>query len=454
MVAYLLVMIPFAMIMIIAYILIASDKINKTLVAIGGAAVTMIVAYIYLFAGTEIFTEQEVLTELIDWGAIIIILSLLVIVEVSRTSGILNFLTVKIIKLTKGDTTKILIYTNVLVYIFSAFLGDESAFLIVGSITLVLVRNLKLDPMPFLLTEVISSNAASCATVTSSLTNIIITSSYSFAHEYWLSYDRFLIIAFPFSLIIFVTNLLIGRWLVRNRFVCLGECITESELELILGLSEYEVVKDTSLVTKFLIFFAGLVIGFLVAGVVGIPFFLVALIGAIVFIIFSGEYVNIDKIIKRLDWSTIIFFFGIFIVVGGVASVGLLTLIGETLGNVAGGNKALIWASLIITGGIIAAFVDSVSVALMLLYIIPSVVASAGITNPASVIWSVILAVNVGDILSPLGGVNSVLIFLMFKREKIKFSFLDFMRVGGILSALNFTLVFLYILLISNILGW
>ncbi|WP_287585418.1 SLC13 family permease [Candidatus Borrarchaeum sp.] len=447
-------MIPFTVIMIIAYILIASDKINKTLVAIGGAAVTMTVAYIYFFAGTEIFTEKEVLTELVDWGAIIIILSLLVIVEVSKSSGILNYLTVTIIKLTKGDTEKILFYTNALVFILSAFLGDESAFLIVGGITLVLVKNMKLDPMPFLLTEVVSSNAASCASITSSLTNIIIASNFSFAPEYYLSYDRFLLIAFPFSLLIFGINLVIGKHLVRDRFVCVGECITESEIEIILALEAADVVKNTALVKRFFLFFAALIIGFILAGFLGIPFFLIALIGSITLILITGEYSNIDKIIKRIDWSTIIFFFGVFIIVGGVASVGLLNLIGEAIGRLSGGNKILIWLTLIVTSGVIAAFVDSVSIALMLLYIIPSVVASAGITTPASVIWSVILAVNLGDILSPLGGVNSVLIFLMFKREKIKFSFLDFMRVGGILSALNFTLVFLYILFISSILGW
>jgi len=447
-------MIPFTLIMIITYILIASDKINKTLVAIGGAAVTMMVAYIYFFTGTEIFTEQEVLTELVDWGAIIIILSLLVIVEVSKSSGILNYLTVTIIKLTKGDTEKILFYTNALVFILSAFLGDESAFLIVGGITLVLVKNMKLDPMPFLLTEVVSSNAASCASITSSLTNIIIASNFSFAPEYYLSYDRFLLIAFPFSLLIFGLNLVIGKHLVRDRFVCVGECITESEIETILALEATEMVKNTALVKRFFLFFAGLIIGFILAGFLGIPFFLIALIGAIVLILVTGEYSNIDKITKRIDWSTIIFFFGVFIIVGGVASVGLLNLIGEAIGRISGGNKILIWLTLIVISGVVAAFVDSVSIALMLLYIIPSVVASAGITNPASIIWSVILAVNLGDILSPLGGVNSVLIFLMFKREKIKFSFIDFMRVGGILSALNFTLVFLYILLISSILGW
>jgi Na+/H+ antiporter NhaD/arsenite permease-like protein len=441
--------------MIFAYLLIASDKINKTLVAIAGAAATISIAYIYFFfSNIVIFTEEEILTEIVDWGAIIIILSLFVIIEVAKSSGILNFLTVKIIKLTKGDTTKILVYTNLLVFVFSAFLGDESAFLIVGSITLVLVRNLKVDPMPFLLTEVISSNAASCATVTSSLTNIIITSNFAFAPEYYLSYDRFIMIAFPFALLIFGINLLIGRRLVRDRFVCLGECITESEIEIILDLSEYEVVKDSSVVNRFFIFLAGLIIAFVVAGFVGIPFFLVTLIGAICFIIISGEYANIDKIIKRVDWSTIIFFFGIFIIVGGVARVGLLTLIGETLAGLAGGNKVLIWIMLILTGGIIAAFVDSVSIALILLYIIPSVIATAGIANPASIIWSVILAVNIGDIMSPLGGVNSVLIFLMFRREKIKFSFIEFVKIGTQLSAINFTLAFLYILLISSLLGW
>jgi len=308
--------------------------------------------------------------------------------------------------------------------------------------------------MPLLLTEVISSNAASCATVTSSLTNIIITSSFSFAPEYYLSYDRFIMIAFPFALLIFVINLFIGRWLIRDRFVCLGECITESEIEAILSLSEYEVVKDSSVVTRFFIFLAGLVIGFVVAGFVGIPFFLVTLIGAICFVIISGEYRNIDRIIKRIDWSMIIFFFGIFVIVGGVASVGLLTLIGETLAGLAGGNKMLIWIMLLLTGGIIAAYVDSVSIALILLYIIPSVIATTGIANPASIIWSVIFAVNLGDIMSPLGGINSVLVFLMFKREKIKFSFFNFVKIGTQLSIINFTLAFLYLLLISSLLGW
>jgi len=448
-----LVMIPFTIIMIFAYILIASDKVNKTLVAIGGAAITISTAYFfYFFADVLVFTETDILTELVDWGAIIIILSLLVIVEVSRSSGILNFLTVKIIKHTGGDSTKILVYTNVFIYFLAIIVGDASAFLIVGSITLVLVRNLKLEPMPFLVTEFVSANAASCASVTSSITNIIIASHYSFAPEFYLSYDRFLLIAFPFSLLVFVTNLFIGRRLVREKFVCIGECITKSEIEIILDISEYEVVKNPSLVRKFLVLFIGLIGGFFLAGFTGIPFFLITLIGAGFFVIISGE--NIDKILKRVDWNLIIFFFGIFIVVGGVARVGLLNMIGETLGGIAKGNIVLIWLILILTGGIIAAFVDGVSIAIIMLYIIPSLTEAAAITNPVSIIWAVIFAVNLGDIIAPLGGISSVLMYLMFKREKIEFSFLEFLRIGGTLSIINFTLAFLYILLISSLLGW
>ncbi|MFX1520165.1 MAG: SLC13 family permease [Promethearchaeota archaeon] len=447
--------IPFTIIMLIVYFLVASEKVNKSITAISGAAATIIVAYVFhFFGGVTIFTEKQILTELVDWDAIIIIISLLVIVEVSKSSGILNYLTIKIIKLTKGNTTRILLYTNLLTYFIAIILGDASSFLVVGSITLILVKNLKLDPFPYLLTEFVSVNAASLATVTSSVTNIIVTSYFSFAPEYYLSYDRFLLVALPFSLLIFAINLVIGRWLIRDRFICLGECITESEIEVILGLSEYEVVKKSSLVPKFLVLFIGLIVGFFIAGFFGIPFFIVPLIGAIFFLIVSGEYTNTDKILKRIDWSMLIFFFGIFVVVGGVARVGLLSLIGDAVGRIAGGNIPLIALMLIIVCGIVAAFVDGVSIAIILLYIIPSIVEVSGIANPTIIIWSVLFAVNLGDIIAPLGGISSVIVYLMFKKEGIKFSFLKFMKIGGTLSVINFMLAFLYILLVSNLLGW
>jgi len=444
-------MIIIAVIMIATYVLISTEKMNKTLAALlGGLGVLLFVKVTSLTTGVEIFTDAEIFSELVDWQTITIVVSVLVIVEVSRESGLFDWLTIKLVKMTKGEPTKIFLYMNLLIFGLSALLGAAPAFIIVGSLTLVVTKNMQLDPVPFIFSEIMIANSGGVSTIISSFVNILVASRYDLAPEHFLSYEGFILIGVPIGIILVLTNFVLFKFLYGKQMKEATLSASADIKRIFTELDEWQVVKDRSAFYRTAILLVGTIVAFTIAGFINVPFFLVALTSAILFILFSG--MRVEVILRKMDWEMALFFVGIFILVGGAHKVGLLDLFGESIGVMAGGNKYALWIIIIWLSAILSGFMDNISVAAMLVLVIPTIAAIG--FNETSVIWATILGANLGANLTPIGGVANIVAISLLEKEGTHISWLDFMKLGGVITIVNLAVATGYIILLSAVFGW
>jgi Na+/H+ antiporter NhaD/arsenite permease-like protein len=446
-------MIVVAIILIVTYILISTEKMNKTLAALLGAiGIIIFVKATAIATGfeVEIFTDAELFGEIIDWRTITIVVSVLVIVEVSRTSGLFDWITIRIIKLTEGEPTKIFLYMNLLTFGLAALLGAVAAFIIVGALTLVVTRNMQLDPQPFIISEIMVANSAGVSTVISSFVNILIAARYQLAPEHFLTYEGFIVLGLPIGALLVVTNLFLFKLLYGKK---IQEEAANASMDLkasLLGLDEWQVVRSRPIFYRSAILLIGTIVAFIIASFIAIPFYVVALTSAILFILFSG--IRIEIILRKLDWEMAIFFVGIFIIVGGAHKVGLLELFAESIGTAAGGNKYVLWIILIWLSAVLSGFMDNISVAAVLVFVIPTLAAIG--FNETSIIWAVILGANLGANITPIGGVANIVAVSLLEKEGTHISWFEFIKLGGIITIANLAVATGYIFLLSAILGW
>ena len=181
---------------------------------------------------------------------------------------------------------------NLLTFGLSA-LTSSPAFLIVGALTLVVTKNLDLDPKPFLVSEIMIANTAGVCTVISSFVNILIASKYNLAPVHFLSYVAFAALAVPIGGLLVIVNLLVFKMIYGKQLQKEVETLSEDLKRTLIGLDEWLVVKNRGAFYRSAILLIGTIATFAVASFINMPFFLVALTSAILFIFFSDKRIEV-----------------------------------------------------------------------------------------------------------------------------------------------------------------
>jgi Na+/H+ antiporter NhaD/arsenite permease-like protein len=447
---------------LITYALIATEKMHRTLAALGGAISTLIALKM---TGTMPDLMEAIMGNtatgkepLVDWGVILIIITVAIISEIAKDSGIFDYITIKIVKKSRGEPEKLLLYFALLMLLLSALIGDVPAFMIICTLTIMVTKGLNLNPVPYIMTEIIIANATAMVTVVSSFVNLLVAGKNGMNPDYFLSYAGFIVIGLPFALItLTVTYLYLKRYYRKDLS---REGLDKAELDKlrksIMSLNEKDFIKDPKFFrnsTVILIFTLAL---FATSSFLGIPFYLAGLIGAFAFIFMSG----IDPIdaFHKVDWSLIFFLMGLFIVVGGLNEIGLLRSAGNAIGSGLGGSMPLLIVVLTLFAGTVSGFLDDVSVTTALVYVVPGILASLG-PLPASgatatpVLWSIMISANLGGNMSPIGGVANIIGVTALQKEGYKQGWRDFFKVGIPLTYLFLGLCIVYVIGLSAILG-
>ena len=352
--------------------------------------------------------------------------------------------------MTRGEPTRIFLYMNLLTFALSA-VTSSPAFVIVGALTLVVTKNLDLDPLPFLVSEIMIANTAGVCTVISSFVNILIASNYNLAPEHFLSYGAFAALAVPIGGLLVLINVFIFKLIYGKKLQEATESLSPDLKRTLIGLDEWLVVKNRGAFYRSAILLIGTIATFAVASFINMPFFLVALTSAILFIFFSDK--RIEVLLHKVDWEMVIFFVAIFILVGGAHKVGILDIFAESISVMAGGNKYLLWVIVVWMSGILSGFMDNVSVTAVLILVFPTIAATGGF-NETSIIWATILGANLGASLTPIGGVSNIIGMGLLEKEGTHISWLDFIKLGSIITFIDLAVATGYLVLLAAIFGW
>jgi len=319
------------------YALIIWDKFDRAVVALSGA--TLMVLF-------RILDQKEAFAD-IDYNTLGLLVAMMIIVAIIRRTGLFEYLGVKIVKISKAEPFRLLILLSITTGIFSAFLDNVTTILLILPVILSVTKDLKLNPVPFIIASVFASNAGGTATLIGDPPNILIGSKTGLTFMQFLVNDG--VIVFP----LLIMSAFIFAFMYRKSLV------TEDSLkEKVLNTDEKECIKDHQLMNKSLIVFGLVIVGFFLHGLLGFESSTVALTGAVVLLFISG--INSELVFMEIEWKTLFFFAGLFVIVGGIESTGVITMLAEFVIKATGGNLLLTAVAILWVSALASAFIDNI----------------------------------------------------------------------------------------------
>ena len=402
----------------LTFLLIFIEIIHKTLAVLLGVFLMFIFGVISV---TDIGS-------FINFDVLGLVFGLMIIVEVIKESGIFQFLGIKVVKVAKGNTKILFILLMVLTTIISTFLNSLTSIIIMGALTFTLCRHMKLNPIPFIIGESIFVDIGDTVLLISSIPNMLVAGVANF------TFMDFVYVTTPFSIILLLVSIPVLLFFYK------GEFKKEKSLD-INGLDEWSVVPSKSFFWKSSVILIFTIIFFMISDYIGITRSFVAISSAIIILLLSGA--DIDNTLKSVDWGTLFFFGGLFIIVGGVEKVGLLNLIANKLIAIVGTNKMisiplLTWVSTAASG-----IIDNVPVTVTLVPIAKTMVATLGMNM---LWWCLILGANLGGNITPISSPSNVIAMSIAKSEGHPLPFGEFMKIGIIITIVHISLATIYLL--------
>jgi Na+/H+ antiporter NhaD/arsenite permease-like protein len=394
----------------VVLLLIAFELVNRTVAALLGAAILV---------SFGIVEQEEAATEFIDWNTIGLLAGMMVIVAVLEKSGIFEYLAIKSAQWGKARPGRILILLALVTAVLSAFLDNVTTVILMVPVTFVIAEALDSDPMPFLLTQVMASNIGGAATLIGDPPNILIGSAagLTFA-EFAINLTPVVILALPVAL--GILYLLFRKQLHTSK---------ESE-RAIAAMDAEGSIRDKVLLRRSLTVLALVVLAFFLHGILHLEVATIALFGAAAIILYTRS--DIEEVLHGVEWPTLLFFVGLFVLVGGLEATGFIDEIAELLTDVAPGASAATAIIVIWGSGIASGIVDNIPFTATMIPVIQDMSEAEGLSEAQtkSLWWALALGADFGGNFTLIGASANVVVAGMSERAGRKISFLRFMAYG------------------------
>jgi len=408
-----------------SYAIIVFEKIHRTIIAIFGAA-TMIIFGIFLG-----FYDQEKAIHAIDFNTVGLLIGMMIIVIITKNTGLFQYVAIWSAKKVKGDPWKIMVMFTLITAVFSALLDNVTTVLLIVPMTLVVCDNLKINPLPFLFVEIFASNIGGTATLIGDPPNILIGSAAK------LSFMDFIINLTPVVLIILLLFIPIIRILYKKKIVASPE-----DMESILRLNENESLSDKKLLFKSIFVIVLVILGFFFHGALGMEGATIAIFGAGLLLLLDNK--NPEKVLHEVEWTTIFFFVGLFTLVGGLEHVGVISWAAEKIVGLTGGSLAITSMVILWGGAFFSAFIDNIPFVATMIPLVHDM--GQAFTNLNPIWWSLALGACLGGNGTLVGASANLVVAGLAEKSGYRIKFSDFMKVG--------MLVMVFSLLISTVYIW
>lgn len=410
-----------AVIFVGAYALIIWDKFDRTIVSLTGASLMVLLR----------ITSQESAFGHIDFNTIVLLISMMLIVMIVKRTGVFEYLAVKTVKVAKAEPVIILILLSLITGIVSAFLDNVTTILLILPVTLSVAEELKVNPVPFIISSVFASNVGGTGTLIGDPPNIMIGSSVGLT---FLDFAKNLgVIILP---ILILTTLIFA-------FIYKKALITTDELKAkVMAVNEKECIKNKVLLNKGLVVLGLTVLGFILHGVLHYESATIALTGAVILMFISGE--NIEEVFKEVEWKTIFFFAGLFIMVGGIQETGIIKLIAENVLHLTNGDLMLTAFAILWVSAIASAFIDNIPFVATMIPMIKDMGALSGMTlDPLW--WALALGACLGGNGTIIGASANVIATGMSEQHGHKITFGQYFKLAFPIMLLTIVICSVYI---------
>ncbi|QOT00602.1 ArsB/NhaD family transporter [Brevibacterium sp. JNUCC-42] len=410
----------------LTYACIISEKIHRTIIAMVGAVLLIITGIV----------SQEHALHYIDFNTLGLLIGMMILVAITSKTGVFTYMAIKAAKLANGRPATILIYLSLITALASAFLDNVTTVLLIVPITFSIAHSLRVNPIPYLISEILAANIGGTATLIGDPPNIMIGSAVP-----ELDFTAFLTNLAPIIVVIMSVTLGFLYLIYRKQLV------TTPELQAkIMELNEKEELTDTRLLIKSLTVLGLTIAGFVIHDLVGLETATIALTGAFFLLLITGEH-YLEGALLQVEWTTLFFFIGLFILVGGLVETGVIDLLAKNVMSLTGG-EAMSSAFLILwLSAIASAFVDNIPFVATMIPLIKGL-GQLGIQNIEPLWWSLSLGACLGGNGTVIGASANVIVIGLAMKDGYRISFLGFMKVAFPLMLLSILMANLYLYLI------
>jgi len=410
-----------------AYVLIATERIHRVAAALGGAAAMVLLGVVD--AHVAFFSERTG----VDWNVIFLLLGMMIIVSVLKQTGVFDYLAIWAAKRARGRPFAVMVLLVIITAVASALLDNVTTVLLIAPVTLLVCDRLNAPPVPYLIAEALASNIGGAATLIGDPPNIII------ASRSGLSFNDFLIHMGPIVVLLMVVFVGLCRWLFRSAFTYDPE-----RAQAVMALDEREVIRDRQLLLRCGVVLLAVMVGFVTHSATHVDPSLIALLGAGALVAVSrldpGEY------LEEVEWATLVFFIGLFIMVGALVEVGVIGRLGESV-TAAVGDQYFLAASVLLWGSaVLSGIVDNIPYVATMTPLVQRLVESGGGSAQSDALWwALALGADLGGNATAVGASANVVILGIAARNGHPISFWEFTKYGLVVAVVTIAISWPYL---------
>ena len=411
---------------VVVLAVIATELLNRTVAALLGAVT--IVAF-------GVVEQNEAASEFIDWNTIGLLAGMMIIVAILNKTGLFEYLAVRSAQLGKARPARILILLSLVTAFLSAFLDNVTTVILMVPVTFLIADALNVAPLPFLLAQVMASNIGGAATLIGDPPNILIGSAAS------LSFTDFVLNLTP--VVLLALPLVLGFFYVAfRRDLRAGEDAKET----IGKLDARGAIRDRILLRKSLIVLGVVILGFFLHGALHLEAATIALFGAVALMLYAKS--DVEEVLREVEWPTLLFFVGLFVLVGGLEVTGFVGRIAEFL--IGASDSPAVTAMLVMWGSAIASgIVDNIPFTATMIPVVQELAQAEGLSDAEvrPLWWALAIGADFGGNFTLIGASANVVVAGMSERAGKKISFLRFMAYGIPVTLLSLVVATPYLLL-------
>jgi Na+/H+ antiporter NhaD/arsenite permease-like protein len=408
-------------IFLVAYALIASERLDRTLVALLGGLLLIAVGVV----------DQHSAFEAVDWNVIFLLAGMMVIAGALAQTGFFEWIAIRSVAASRGDPLRLLIILCAVTAVLSAFLDNVTTVVLLTPVTLSIAARLGVSPMPYLVSQILASNIGGTATLIGDPPNILIGSAAG------LDFGAFLFNLGPVIAVVFAAFVLTMVVMFRGSLR-----VPTPAREAALEAGEGSVITDRRLLARCLFVLMLVIAGFLVHGALGLEAATIALLGATLLLLIGR--LDVHKALAAVEWSTLFFFVGLFILVEGIVRVGIVGGVADQIASAAGGNTGTASIALMWFSAVASAIVDNIPYTATAIPVVQRLVTDG--LAPDALWWSLALGACLGGNLTIVGASANVVVANIAARSGQPIRFMQFFRYGAVVVVES--------LLISTVYVW
>ncbi|SIR58260.1 SLC13 family permease [Micromonospora avicenniae] len=410
----------------VAFMFIATEKFNRVAVVLGAAG---LMALLGLVPGSEVFYAHHAG---IDWDVISLLLGMMIIVGVIKQTGVFEFLAIWAAQRSQGRPYRLMVLLVVITGLASPFLDNVTTVMLVAPITISVCRRLGIAAAPYLIAEVLASNIAGAATLIGDPPNIIIGSRAG------LSFNDFLVHMAPVAALMFLAFVLLARVMFRRSFQYHPE-----RFAAVREMDARAAITDPAMLTRSLFVLTLVMVGFGLHTVTGVDVAIVALVGAGAMVLVTRA--DTAKYLAEVEWPTLVFFLGLFVMVAGLTETGVIGQVGQWATSAVGDSWFAGATSLIFGSAVLGAFFDNIPYTATMAPIVENIAAQADPQTGQALWWSFALGADLSGNGTAVAASANIVVLGLAARAGQPISFWQFTRYGIVTTVLTTLIAWGYV---------